>query len=243
LLKEASTRFKEKRPPGYMDEAEKEGDRRYGDFLLWSETMEFATAANKPVVLVTSELKEDWWERPSGRTLGPRMELVQEFREATGHPILIYQTERFAQLAAERAGSSLRPDIAQEILEVSARRARPHSPAVDVEHLPHFATEEENYGLLEIELLREVRNLTGSGRLEPRMARVPQVRATVTEAPPGCPPLDVDGATGTTFDFNVHVRPIERGQTMPIGRYVVEYECVCEADDAAGGELPLHVPN
>jgi hypothetical protein len=30
---------------------------------------------------------------------------------------------------------------------------------------------------------------------------------------------------------------------MPIGRYVVEYECVCEADDAAGGELPLHVPN
>lgn len=61
LLKEAAARFKEKRPPGYMDEAEKEGDRRYGDFLLWSETMEFAAAAKKPVVLVTSELKEDWW--------------------------------------------------------------------------------------------------------------------------------------------------------------------------------------
>lgn len=162
------------------------------------------------------------------------MELVQEFHEATGQPILIYHTERFAQLAAERAGSSLKPDIAQEILEVSARRARPNPPAVDVEHLPQFATEDENYGTLEIELMREVRMMTGSGRLDPRMAGVPDVRATVTAAPAGCPPLDVDAATGTTFDFNVHVRPVERGRTMPVGRYVVEYECVYEAGAESG---------
>lgn len=234
LIKEAVVRFKEKRPPGYKDEDGKEGDRRYGDFLLWSETIEFAAGAKVPVVLVTSEVKEDWWERPSGQTLGPRMELVQEFHEATGQPILIYHTERFAQLAAERAGSSLKPDIAQEILEVSARRARPHPPAVDVEHLPQFASEEENYGTLEIELLREVRMMTGSGRLDPRMAGVPDVRATVTAAPAGCPPLYVDAATGTTFDFNVHVRPVERGRTMPVGRYVVEYECVYEAGAGSG---------
>lgn len=235
LIKVAQARFKQKRPPGYMDEAEKEGDRRYGDYLLWAETLDFAKDGKTPVVLVTSEQKEDWWEKVSGRTLGPRLELVKEFVEETGQPVLIYRTGWFAELAAERGGRRLKPDIVQEIKAVSARRGRINPPAVDVEHLPHVATSDENLGTLDIELLREVKLMTGSGRLEPPMADVPEVRATVTTAPAGCPPLDVRGATGTTFDFNVHVRPVERGRTLPVGRYVVEYECVIEqfsgADD------------
>ncbi|RYF06891.1 MAG: hypothetical protein EOO77_26340, partial [Oxalobacteraceae bacterium] len=49
VIREGIARFKAKRPPGYMDEATKEGDRRYGDVLMWSETIEFAKAANAPV--------------------------------------------------------------------------------------------------------------------------------------------------------------------------------------------------
>lgn len=225
VIREGAARFKAKRPPGYLDESAKEGDRRYGDVLMWLETIEFAKAAKVPVVFVTSELKEDWWEKGSGRILGPRWELLQEFYEQTGQPILIYQTERFAHFAAERAGASLKPDIAREIREVSARRGRNHPPAVEVEHLPQVAEADENLGTLEIELLREVMMMTGSGRLEPPMAGVPEVRATVTVSPAGCPPLDVRCATGTTFDFNVHIRPIERGRVLPVGHYVVEYEC------------------
>ena len=235
-IREAVARFKAKRPPGYMDEGTKEGDRRYGDYLMWLETIEFAKSEKVPVIFVTSEQKEDWWEKGSGRILGPRWELVQEFDEQAGQPIIIYQTERFAHFAAERAGASLTPDIAQEIREVSARRSRTHHPAVEVDQLPEVAEADENLGTLEIDLLREVTMMTGSGRLDPPMAGIPEVRATVINAPGGCPTLDVRCATGTTFDFNVHIRPIEPGRKLPIGRYVVEYECAYDASGPVNSE-------
>jgi hypothetical protein len=210
-----------------MDEG-KEGDRKYGDFLLWSQIMAHAKAQSVPLILVTSEQKEDWWEKPSGRTLGPRMELIKEFYEETGQQIFIYQTDHFLELSAKRAGQAVKEDVVAEIREVSARQVRAQQPAVDVDQLPQVATAQENLGTLEIELMREVGMMTGSGHLEPLMAGVPEVRATVTKAPPGCPPVDVRARTGTTFDFNVHVRPVERGRMLPVGQYVVEYECIVE---------------
>lgn len=235
-LREAAARFKAKRPPGYMDEGTKEGDRRYGDYLMWSETIVFAKSEKVPVIFVTSEQKEDWWEKGSGRILGPRWELVQEFDEQAGQPIIIYQTERFAHFAAERAGASLTPDIAEEIREVSARRSRTHNPAVEVDQLPEIAEPDRNLGTLEIDLLREVTMMTGSGRLDPPMAGIPEVRATVVDAPAGCPTLDVRCATGTTFDFNVHIRSVERGRNLPIGRYVVKYECAYDSSEPVDPE-------
>jgi hypothetical protein len=228
LTQVADLRIKAKQPPGYMDEG-KDGERKYGDFLLWSQIKDFAKAASAPLILVTSEQKEDWWERISGRTLGPRMELIQEFVEETGEQVFIYQTDHFLELHARRAGKSLKEDVVEEIREVSARRTRAQQPAVDVEYLPHVATVDENLGTLEIELLREVKMMTASGHLDPEMIGVPEVRATVTSAPAGCPPVDVRGATGTTFDFNVHVRPLERDRMLPVGRYVIDYECIYEA--------------
>lgn len=77
---------------------------------------------------------------------------------------------------------------------------------------------------------------TASGRLEPRMAGVPDVAATVTSAPSGCPRLDVRGATGTLFDFNVHLKPLEREALLPVGRYLIEYGCThWMADEAETG--------
>ena len=39
--------------------------------------------------------------------------------------------------------------------------------------------------------------------------------------------------TGTTFDFNVHVRSNERGNELPVGEYIVEYAASC---DVKGGD-------
>jgi hypothetical protein len=227
LIQIADKRIKAKQPPGYMDEV-KEGDRKYGDFLLWSQIKDFAKVAKSPMILVTSEQKEDWWEKASGRTLGPRLELIKEFVEETGQQVFIYQTDHFLELYAEHAGERLKADVFQEIRELRERRTRAQLPAVNVEHLPHVATPNVNLGTLEIELIREVRVMTGSGHLDPQMAGVPEVRATVTSKPVNCPPIDVRGATGTIFDFNVHIRPIERERTLPVGRYVIEYECIHE---------------
>lgn len=233
-IKAAEGRFKAKVPPGYMDDDEKEGDRRYGDYVLWSQLMDQAKAASTPMIFVTSEKKEDWWEQKGHLTLGPRLELLEEFSRETGQRIHVYRTERFLELHAARAGSKLNERVVEEIREVDARRGRLQPPAVSlIEQVASVARPNENSGTLEIELLREVRTATGSGRLEPRMAGVPDVAATVTSAPSGCPRLDVRGATGTVFDFNVHLRPLERGALLPVGRYLIEYGCTHYTDDEA----------
>ncbi|ATI57077.1 MAG: PIN domain-containing protein [Sphingomonas sp.] len=236
-IKTAESRFKAKVPPGYMDEDTKEGDRRYGDYVLWSQLMDQAKAASTPVIFVTSEKKEDWWEQKGHLTLGPRLELLEEFSRETGQRIHVYRTERFLELHAARAGSKLNEHVVEEIREVDARRGRLQAPAVSlIEQVALVARSDENRGTLEIELLREVRMATASGRLEPRMAGVPDVAATVTSAPSGCPRLDVRGATGTLFDFNVHLKPLEREALLPVGRYLIEYGCThWMADEAETG--------
>lgn len=96
LHKEAERRIKEKVPPGYED-AKKEGGNVYGDYLLWHQVLQQAKSSAKPVILVTSERKEDWWERAQGKAVGPRHELLEEAHRVAGQRVLIYQTASFIE--------------------------------------------------------------------------------------------------------------------------------------------------
>lgn len=241
LLKEAELRLQTKIPPGYMDD-DKDGDRKHGDFLLWSQVMNHAKEAKIPLILVTSERKEDWWERTLGKTLGPRLEMIKEFYTNTGQHVHIYHTENFLKVAAERAGQAVTRDVVEEIREVNAERARQwlaHQPAVNVDQTRDVCENDKNTGALDIELLREIKSMTGSGRLYPQMSDVPTVTARVVSTPEGCPPLQASANTGTRFDFNVHVRCIDRFQRLPVGHYRIEYEANCNDEEAITSDRPL----
>jgi hypothetical protein len=105
LRKEAERRIKERVPPGYED-AKKDGVGSHGDFLLWHQILQRAKICARPMILVTSERKEDWWERAHGRTVGPRHELLEEAHRVAGQRLLIYRTESFVELAIKRAGGT-----------------------------------------------------------------------------------------------------------------------------------------
>lgn len=225
VMKEADVRYKDKIPPGYMDDG-KEGNRQYGDFLMWSQIIEFAKGTDRPFVFVTSEQKEDWWEKRSGKTLGPRLELIEEFRAKTGQQIHIYHTETFLKIAAQRDGKPVTQAVMDDIRQVNAQRLI--LPAVEVDQLVYVSEIDENVGALEIDLLRSVFNMTGSGRFSPRMIGIPSLAARVVSQPEDCPPIDVRVGTGTNFDFNVHLRPRDKDVKLPVGRYQVEYTAVCE---------------
>lgn len=94
LHKEAQRRVKENVPPGYAD-ATKGGANAHGDYFLWHQVLQHAKESAKPVIFVTSERKEDWWERAQGKTLGPRPELLEEANRVAGQRVLIYQTHSF----------------------------------------------------------------------------------------------------------------------------------------------------
>lgn len=114
LHKEAERRIKDKVPPGYED-ARKDGANAHGDYLVWHQVLQQAKASAKPIILVTSERKEDWWERAHGKTVGPRHELLDEAHRVAGQRVLIYQTDSFVERAAIRAGGTVSAFVRNDI--------------------------------------------------------------------------------------------------------------------------------
>jgi PIN like domain len=109
LIQLGEERFKAKLPPGYADEG-KDGADKYGDFFLWREILDKAISQHKPVILVTDDLKEDWWYRIKGKTVGARPELRREFKAETGYEFLLYNPVEFAKYANQFIGQPDRTD-------------------------------------------------------------------------------------------------------------------------------------
>ncbi|QKN78657.1 DUF4935 domain-containing protein [Bacillus pumilus] len=88
IMEEADDRFTKKIPPGYKDVKDKKGikfyngvqiQNKYGDYILWRQVLDYAQKNESSVIFLTDEKKEDWWYEAKGRTIGPRIELLNEF--------------------------------------------------------------------------------------------------------------------------------------------------------------------
>lgn len=222
----AEQRKQDKIPPGYLDDG-KEGDRPYGDYYLWRQVIEHAKAEGCPVVLVTSERKEDWWEKISGKTTGPRSELLKEAKEFSGQRVLIYQTERFLEHALQRFQQPINETAIEEIRAVSAWRSELEAAVKLHEQATSESTTLANTGTLSVELRRPVRNFTVSGHLDPNMHSVPKLSVRLLRAPDSLPTHKIRAGTGTTHDFNIHLVCGEPGTLLPIGSYVFGYDAAC----------------
>ncbi|MDX9987979.1 PIN-like domain-containing protein [Thiothrix unzii] len=125
LIIEGEDRYKQKVPPGFKD-GSKSGDsdvfsekcRKYGDLIVWTQVIDKAIEIKKGVVFVTDDKKEDWWEKFKGKTIGPRPELVKEFKDRANQTFHMYQADRFLELARENLGEQVSEEIVEEIREV-----------------------------------------------------------------------------------------------------------------------------
>ncbi len=227
IAEQAEERKKNKVPPGYLDDG-KDDDRPYGDYYLWRQIIEHAKTKERPVVLVTSERKEDWWEKISGKTTGPRPELLMEAKQASGQRVLIYQTERFLEYALQRFEQPVNETAIEEIRAVSTWRTELEVAVKLKEQSVTESTGDRNVGALHVELRRPVRNFTVSGHLSPNMDDVPQLNVRLISAPESIPKHRLNAGTGTTHDFNIHIICGEPGIHLPVGSYVFGYEATCE---------------
>lgn len=96
---EGSERYKRKMPPGYKDGSTKEGNEKYGDYIIWLQLIDFAKETNKPIVLVTDDQKEDWWLIINGRRKGARVELIEEMQQKGGAYFHLYNVQSFLRWA------------------------------------------------------------------------------------------------------------------------------------------------
>jgi hypothetical protein len=116
--REGKKRYDEKVPPGYMDFKEKqnEGNRSlYGDVILWKQVIAKAKGTEQSIILVTDDLKEDWWYKFKGKTISPRPELIKEFKNETQKRINIYRADTFLELANKNLAQQT---TAEAILEI-----------------------------------------------------------------------------------------------------------------------------
>jgi predicted nucleic acid-binding protein len=114
LYQEGADRYSKEIPPGFKDAKEKEDERKYGDFILWKQILDFAKAESCSIIFVTGEKKEDWWIKKGGETVSPRLELRREFQEQVKQPFWMYRTQRFLELAKEKLTVEINPRSIEE---------------------------------------------------------------------------------------------------------------------------------
>jgi len=231
VMEEAKRRQINNIPPGYLD-SEKDGDRPYGDYFMWRQILDKAKNEGKPVILVTSERKEDWWEKISGKTIGPRMELMKEAAEHSGQRVLIYQTDRFLEYSSSRKGEDVNAKAVEEIRAVDILRAEKQLAVELLGQEVDMSTSTYSSGRLVLRILRPVANFTGSGHFDPVMDCAPELTADLVSSPKDTPNCIIKVGTGTNHDFNVHVRPSEKGDMLPVGEYIFEYIADCGSENA-----------
>jgi len=116
-------RYEKKVPPGYADNQKKgKGNEIYGDLVIWMEIIQYAKKENKDIIFITSDNKEDWFDKCNGKTIGPRSELRMEFKEETGKMYYAYSLHSFLNYIGKYLNTSkeITSNVIDEVSFVSA---------------------------------------------------------------------------------------------------------------------------
>jgi hypothetical protein len=119
VQQEGENRYKKRIPPGFADEKLKEGDNKYGDFVVWKQILDFARDKACAIIFVTSEKKDDWWAK-KGKTNAPHPLLRREFQEVVKQGFWMYHTTDFIQVAQKRLNVQFEQSAVDEITAVTA---------------------------------------------------------------------------------------------------------------------------
>ncbi|QYK53778.1 MAG: DUF4935 domain-containing protein [Fimbriimonadaceae bacterium] len=131
ILKIAQQRINNSTPPGYKDAGKGEPEC-YGDTIVWFQLISRAKETKRPIILITDDKKEDWWEIIKGERLGPRPELRAEmFAEAQVDFGTINSANFF-----EHSGKGLSINVKK----ASVENAKDVSAGIDSSLLSHWYT-------------------------------------------------------------------------------------------------------
>ena len=97
IKKEGKERYEKKIAPGFKD-SKKTEDKKYGDLILWYQIIDKANESKKPIILISGDVKEDWWLEKDGKRLMPLPQLKKELYDKAGVDFHIYTADRFLEL-------------------------------------------------------------------------------------------------------------------------------------------------
>ncbi|WP_157930757.1 PIN domain-containing protein [Glycomyces xiaoerkulensis] len=119
-ITEAMKRFDMRKPPGFKDQSKKE-EQGAGDYLLWAQTLIEAQQSKRDVLIVTADVKEDWWRRTHGQTRGPHPDLVEEMKEEAGVRLFMLQPKGLMIHAKATLSIQVRDESVEDIERADKR--------------------------------------------------------------------------------------------------------------------------
>jgi CheY-like chemotaxis protein len=123
-LAEAKRRGQAKIPPGYMDSAKDSEEAAAGDYLLWAQVLREARRRSRDVLLVTGDVKEDWWRRERNELRGPRRELVEELQSVADMKLFMLRPDSFMVHARAALQVDVRDESVEDVDRVDRSLAR-----------------------------------------------------------------------------------------------------------------------
>lgn len=121
FIRELRARYAVRRPPGYKDGAK--DDEGAGDLILWKTVLAEGVRRKSDCILVTGEEKPDWHVQLNG-PFQPRLELIEEYREATSKTLHVIPLSQLLKLfsASQSAVENVR--LAEAAESAKDRRER-----------------------------------------------------------------------------------------------------------------------
>jgi PIN like domain len=125
IYDEGRDRYAGEVPPGYKD-INKGEPGCFGDLVIWKEILRKGSDLKSPTIFVTDDKKEDWWRIVRGQTVGPRVELIDEYFDASQARIHFYGPGQFLRFAKERVSAVVSDESIGEVEAVSRRESDDH---------------------------------------------------------------------------------------------------------------------
>lgn len=115
LYKEGESRYKEEIPPGYLDTKTKIGKKIYGDLIIWNQLIDKSIEDKTPIIFITNEKKADWWQIIKDSIMGPRPELINEFKVKTNNQFYLYHINNFMKNSDEYLNQAVKQSTIKEM--------------------------------------------------------------------------------------------------------------------------------
>lgn len=121
IYRDGELRYSKMQPPGYKDAKTKQDDNKFGDLVIWHQLMQHANETKLPIILVTDDVKEDWWSRMKGKTFGPRPELIEEMHKNSSVDFYMYKTDQFMEFSNKFIKKNVSSAALDEVRDIRRR--------------------------------------------------------------------------------------------------------------------------
>ncbi|NRQ56060.1 PIN-like domain-containing protein [Brevibacillus sp. HD1.4A] len=146
IVEEGELRYRNKIPPGYEDEEEKEGIQIYGDLISWKQLLEHANSHKLPAILVSNDVKPDWVSEQR-----PRIELLKEYYDINNQQFWIFDLPTFIYKLELYGKKPLEASVKEEVdaLDKFTIEKQNTFPKVSLEVIEDYLRSEyDNYEIL-----------------------------------------------------------------------------------------------